>query len=131
LPAEALDGSFSTRWESMQGSDPQWIYVDFGATVFVNRVQIAWLNACGANYDLQVSSDKTTWTTIRAIVGNTMGGSPTDWTNALATTAVDHPGLIGFGRYLRIYVRTRCNNSFGYSMWEMRFFGDTNATCSP
>jgi hypothetical protein len=128
LASQAIDGNFTTRWESIWGVDPQWIYVDFGARVFVSRVQIAWLHACAANYDLQVSNDATTWVTMRSIVGNTTGGSspPTNW-----TTAVDHQGLVGFGRYVRVNGTARCTSAYGYSMWEMQVSGDRNASCTP
>jgi hypothetical protein len=126
VPANAIDRDFATRWESTQGIDPQWIYLDFSVPVFVNRVQIAWQRSCGANYDLQVSNDAMTWTTMRSIVGNMTGsGSATDW-----TTAVDHQGLVGVGRYLRVNGTARCT-SYGYSIWEMQVSGDTNTTCGP
>jgi hypothetical protein len=123
----AVDGNLKTRWESIHGVDPQWIYADFGAPVFMNHVQILWENSCGRDYDLQVSSDAATWTTITSVVGNTLGkvGFPTDW-----STAADHPGLSGVGRYMRVYGKVRCN-AYGYSIWEMRVFGDTNASCTP
>src|SRR5687767_7189058 len=35
--AAAVDGSTGTRWGS-DWSDPQWIYVDLGATYTINRV---------------------------------------------------------------------------------------------
>jgi hypothetical protein len=127
LASEAIDGDFTTRWESAQGIDPEWIYVDLGARVFINRVQIAWLSSCATNYDLQVSNDAGAWSTIRSILGNQAGGgSPSDW-----STAVDHQGLAGVGRYLRVFGKTRCNTSFGYSMWEMQVSGDINPSCSP
>jgi hypothetical protein len=129
VAAEAIDSNFNTRWESAQGSDPQWIYVDFGAPVFINRVQILWLHACAANYDIQVSNSTSSgWTTSRSIVGNMTGSSvsPTDW-----TTAVDHTGLVGVGRYLRVFGTKRCDTSFGYSMWEIQVSGDTNPICTP
>jgi hypothetical protein len=131
--ANAIDGKFNTRWESAQMIDPQWIDIDFGAPKFINRVEIDWEEACAANYTLAVSNDKMTWTTIKTIVGNTMGTPlatpPTDW-----TTAVDSTGLSGVGRYLRVKGTVRCSVRgvmYGYSIWEMRAFGDTNATCTP
>jgi hypothetical protein len=84
---------------------------------------------------LQVSNDATTWTTIKAITGNALvasppGGAPppTDWSKA-----VDSTGLKGVGRYLRVNMTLRCatNTMYGYSMWEMRAYGDTNAACIP
>jgi hypothetical protein len=122
----AIDGIFTTRWESIHAVDPQWIYLDFGAPVFIDQVQIAWETACATNYDIQVSNDAAVWTTLTSIVGNTQGGpAPADW-----TTAANHAGLSGVGRYLRINGTVRCT-MYGYSIWEMRAFGDTNSTCHP
>jgi hypothetical protein len=33
--AQAVDGNAGTRWASAQGVDPQWIYVDLGATTAI------------------------------------------------------------------------------------------------
>jgi hypothetical protein len=123
----AVDRKLGTRWESVFMVDPQWIYVDFGAPVFMNRVQIAWEAACGASYDLQTSNDKAAWTTMKSITGNTSGGpAPTDW-----STAADHQGFTGVGRYMRVYGKSRCLAPYGYSIWEMQVYGDTNASCLP
>lgn len=131
MPSEAIDRNFTTRWESNQGSDPEWIYVDLGARVFINRVQIAWLTACASNYDLQVSNDASTWTIMQSISGNSVGGgSPSSWTTGVGSSVVDHQGLTGVGRYLRVFGKNRCNPSFGYSMWEIQVSGDTNPNCA-
>ena len=127
IAAKAIDGNFTTRWGSVERVDPQWIYIDFGAPVFIDRVQIQWEVACAANYDLQISNDASNWTPLRSILGNTQGSpSPSDW-----STAADHPGLAGVGRYLRVYGTARCTTFYGYSIWEMRAFGDTDTTCHP
>jgi hypothetical protein len=122
----AVDGNLSTRWNSAH-SDPQWIYLDFGSPVFVDRVQILWQH-CATNYDLQVSNDASTWTTMRSIAGNTSGteNPPSDWSGAVDTT-----GLAGVGRYLRVSGTLRCVTLSGYSIWEMQVYGDKNTTCVP
>jgi hypothetical protein len=124
----AIDGNFGTRWESAQGIDPEWIYIDFGSPVFINRVRIIWETACGKNYDLQISNDATTWNTMRSITGNSLSnfGAPTDW-----SMAADHTGLSGVGRYLRIFGTARCTTNYGYSIWEMQVYGDPNPPCTP
>ncbi len=113
----------------------QWIVVDYAAPVFIDRVQILWEAACAANYDLQTSRDATNWTTMKSITGNTTAASlpgtmptpPTDWSKSVDTT-----GLSGVGRYLRVNATLRCpNNTYGYSIWEMRSYGDTTSTCMP
>ena len=131
VASNAIDGVLSTRWESMQGIDPEWIYVDFGSPVYVNEVQILWEDACAKDYQIQVSNDAGAWMTLKAITGNNVSaggvatGAPTDWTKAVIAT-----GLSRVARYVRMFGTARCN-PYGYSLWEMRFFGDTDATCMP
>jgi hypothetical protein len=127
----AIDGLFSTRWESANGVDPQWIYADFNQPVFINRVEIVWESACAADYMLQVSNDPDpdsgTWSTMKAVTGNSKADpAPIDYSNAVSTT-----GLAGVGRYMRVYGYIRCLPTYGYSIWEMRAYGDTNAACTP
>ena len=109
--------------------------LDYGAPVFIGRVQVLWEAGCAQDYDLQVSTDLATWTTIKAITGNATVASPpggltppTDWSKA-----VDSTGLKGVGRYLRVNMTQRCagDTMYGYSLWEMRAYGDTDASCSP
>jgi hypothetical protein len=128
VAASAIDNNFATRWESAQGIDPEWIYLDFGSPVFFDRVRILWEASCAKNYDLQASNDAVTWRTMKSIVGNTLMNwppGPTDW-----SAAVDSTGFTGVGRYLRVFGTVRCH-VYGYSMWEMQAYGDTNASCAP
>src|SRR5678815_4729999 len=89
----AVDGNYSTRWSSA-ASDPQWIYVDLGSQYNITRVKITWEAALGKNFNIDVSNNASTWTTIRSATGN----------NALVD---DITGLSGTGRYLRIYGTAR------------------------
>jgi hypothetical protein len=111
----------------VHGVDPEFIYVDYGAPVFIDDLQILWQNACATDYTIDVSNDATAWTTVRTITGNNAGsvGAPADWTGA-----TDHSDLHAVGRYLRINGTMRCTQ-YGYSIWEMRAYGDTNPTCTP
>jgi hypothetical protein len=131
-PANAIDGNLTTRWESAHGVDPEWIDLDFGTPVFLRDVQVLWEAACAKNYTLQISSDGTNWKVIATITNNTLAGNmiadgktPTDWTKA-----VDSPNLNVIGRYLRVNGTVRCS-VYGYSIWEMREYGDKNAACTP
>src|ERR1051326_8843888 len=44
---EAVDGNLGTRWASAQGIDPQFIYVDLGATTSITHVILRWETAYG------------------------------------------------------------------------------------
>lgn len=115
--AEAVDGNAATRWASL-ASDPQWIYVDLGATYNVTRVNLTWEAAYGKNYQIQVSGDATNWTNIYT---TTTGDGGTD----------DLTGLSGSGRYVRMYGTAR-GTGYGYSLWEYQVYGTSGgATNTP
>jgi beta-glucosidase len=108
LPAtNAFDGNLATRWSSAF-SDPQWIYVDLGATYNISEVILNWEAAYGKSYQIQVSPDATNWTTIYS---TTTGPGGTE----------DLTGLSGTGRYVRMYGTAR-GTQYGYSLWEFQVF---------
>ncbi|WP_218028936.1 discoidin domain-containing protein [Tengunoibacter tsumagoiensis] len=107
-PGYAVDGNQSTRWSSLY-SDPQWLQVDLGATHQIREVKLFWETAYGKAYQIQVSNDGSTWTTI-STQSNGSGGNE------------DLTGLTGSGRYVRIYATQR-GTSWGYSLYEFQVFG--------
>ncbi|MDQ2657048.1 MAG: discoidin domain-containing protein, partial [Bacteroidota bacterium] len=107
-PANANDGNGSTRWSSAF-SNPQWIQVDLGSTYNVTRVLLNWEVAYGSAYQIQVSANATSWTTIYS---TSSGNGGTD----------DLTGLSGSGRYVRMY-GTQRGTSYGYSLWEFQIYG--------
>ncbi|MFN3405211.1 MAG: carbohydrate-binding protein [Cytophagaceae bacterium] len=109
----AVDGSMSTRWASAY-SDPQWLYIDLGASFNISGVRIFWETALGRDYQIQVSSNASTWTTIRTVTSNT------SLTNDLT-------GLSGTGRYIRIYGTAR-GTQWGYSIYELEVYGTPSTT---
>jgi len=132
LPANlAIDNDFTTRWGSALQTDPSWIYVDFGAPVFVGEVDILWQNACAVNFDIDVSSDAKTWTVMKTVTGNNVGDAIPPTAGWTAAQALHYAGLSGRGRYVRVNGTSRCLAMYGYSIWEMRALGDTDSTCAP
>lgn len=113
--SNAFDGKLTTRWSSLR-TDPQWIYVDLGATYQVNRVKLIWEAAYSKSYRVEVSSDKVNWTTIY----NTAAG---------AGGTQDLTGLSGIGQYVRMYGLAR-GTTYGHSLWEMEVYG-TPSTALP
>ena len=119
----AVDGSTSTRWASVRDSDPQWIYVDLGATAQISEVKLTWDLSCAASYQVQTSGDHSSWTTISS---TTTGDGGTD---DLSVT--------GSGRYVRVNGTKRCRDtsSYGYSLQEFQVYGtsgtDTTAPTTP
>jgi hypothetical protein len=100
----------ATRWESA-ASDPQWIMVDLGSAVEVNRVVLKWYTDYGKAFKIQVSTDSTTWTDV---FNTTVGASysVTDVTFAKTTA-----------RYVRMN-GTQRGNANGYSLFAFMVLND-------
>jgi len=106
---KAVDGNLTTRWSS-EFSDPQWIYVDLGLSYAVNRVKITWEAAYATAYQIQISTNASSWTTMKSVTGN-------------STLVNDHTtGISGTGRYIRIYGTVRALE-WGYSIFELEVYG--------
>ena len=107
-PNLAVDGNASTRWASAF-SDPQWLQVNLGATYAINRVVLNWEAAYANAYQIQVSNDGTTWSTIYSRTSGAGGIN-------------DLTGLSGTGQYVRMYGTTRAT-VYGYSLYEFEVYG--------
>lgn len=108
-PNLAVDGNAGSRWSSAWGTDPQWIYIDLGASATVNRVRIQWEGAYAKQYRIQVSNDESVWQDMYA-VSNGDGG-------------VDDLTVSGTGRYVRILGQERALAAYGYSIFEFEVYG--------
>jgi hypothetical protein len=111
--AAAVDGNPGTRWSSAFG-DPQWLQVDLGATAVIDQVVLSWEAAYATAFQIQVSSNGSTWTSIFST------GSGTGGTQTLTVS--------GTGRYVRVYGTARAT-SYGYSLWEFQVYGTVSAGC--
>lgn len=106
---KAVDANGTTRWSSAYANN-QSIYVDLGATYNVNRVRLAWESAYARDYQVQVSTNGTTWTTIKDV-----------W-NKTSASADDHTGLNATARYVKVYCINRAT-SYGFSLYELEVYG--------
>src|SRR5450631_491260 len=104
--AAAVDGNTGTRWSSAF-SDPQWLQVDLGTTQSICQVTLNWETAYATAFQIQTSTDGSTWTTIYSTTTGTGG------TQTLNVT--------GTGRYIRMYGTTRATQ-YGYSLWEFQVY---------
>lgn len=105
----AVDGNTGTRWESSFFDGPQWLFVDLEDAYLITDVSIMWEEASASDYQIQVSQDGNTWTTIKDVAG--MSGERTDnWR------------VNGLGRYVRVWC-TKRSTGYGYSIWELRVYG--------
>ncbi len=105
FPASAaVDGNAGTRWSSAF-SDPQWLEVDLGCGQSVCQVTLQWETAYATAFQIQVSTDGSTWTPVYSTTTGTGG------TQTLSVT--------GTGRYIRMYGTVRAT-PYGYSLWEFQ-----------
>jgi hypothetical protein len=105
-PSAATDGSTGTRWSSTF-SDPQWLEVDLGSSAQISSVTLDWEAAYATAFQIQVSTDNSTWTSIYSTTTGTGG-------NQSLTVS-------GTGRYIRMYGTTRATQ-YGYSLWEFDLY---------
>ena len=103
----ATDGNLSTRWSSKY-ADPQWLDVDLGSTQSICQVVLYWERAYAKAFQIQVSNNNTSWTTIYSTTTGT-GGTQT-------------LNLSGSGRYIRMYGTVR-GTQWGYSIYEFQVHG--------
>jgi len=115
-PGHVTDGNLSTRWASVPGIDPQWIYVDLSSNANIDRVVIKWWTNYAVAYQIQVSNDATNWTSVYI---TSTGNGATDDIAVSAST-----------RYVRMYgtVRNNTGHSGRYSMYEMEVYGTAGPT---
>ena len=107
----AVDGNPGTRWESNHGIDPSWIIVDLGSNKALTQVVIDWEAANAGSYQIQGSTNGTSWTNLKSVTGGTFG------------TRTDTHAVSGSYRYVRIYGTARsAGNQWGYSIWELKVY---------
>jgi len=103
---KAVDGDYSSRWSS-QFSDPQYLIIDFGTVKNFNQIKLFWETAYGKEYKVEISDNKSNWSTI-VYQTNGIGGIEQYEPDASA-------------RYLRIYGIKR-GTSWGYSLYEVEVY---------
>jgi beta-glucosidase len=106
---DATDGDPGTRWSSL-AADPQWLDVDLGSPQQICSVGILWEAAYASAFQVQVSNDNATWTSIYSTTTGTGG------TLTFPASVTD--------RYLRVYATAR-GTQFGDSIFELDVYGLT------
>ena len=116
FPASAaVDGDGGTRWSSAF-ADPQWLQVDLGSPATISQVVLNWETGYATGFQIQTSTNATTWTTVY---------STTTGTGGTQTLTVS-----GTGRYVRMYGTARAT-AYGYSLWEFQVYGTASSTACP
>jgi hypothetical protein len=107
----------NTKWTS-ESSDPQWIMVDLGSEMSINRVILKWDSAYAKAFKIQVSKDTATWTDVFST------------TKAGLRSITDETFAVTAARYVRMYGTQRGNTSKGYSLFEFMVLNDAGATAT-
>ncbi|MCY0925420.1 discoidin domain-containing protein [Streptomyces sp. H27-H1] len=118
-PARAFDRDPASRWATSPTTgwtDPGWISVDLGAPAQIHKVALQWDPAYAKSFQIQVSPDGNTWTSVY---------STTAGTGFKQTLTVS-----GSGRYVRMYGTERAT-PYGYSLWEFQVYGTGGAPVTP
>lgn len=122
---EAVDGNTNTRWESQQGVDPQWMYIDLGTVHDLDSVILHWEAAYASQFELQVSDDATNWTTIYTET-NTTRLNAYAGNNLRDTVVATAPNI----RYVRM-LGTQRALPYGYSLWEFQVYATPKYIWTP
>ncbi|MEK0316196.1 discoidin domain-containing protein [Cohnella sp. 56] len=105
------DGTTAVRWESGPG-DPQWVYVDLGASKTVGSVVLNWEAAYASGFKIQTSTDAANWTDVYTTTAGT-GGMQT-----IRFAPVN-------ARYVRMYGTAR-GTQYAYSIYEFEVYAPSN-----
>ncbi len=108
-----VDNDLTTRWSSNWNDADQSIYIDLENTYNINKVILYWEAAYATMFQIQVSDDANTWTTVYENY-NALGG-----TNEIPLTAS--------GRYIKVYAFGKATE-YGYSLYEFKVYGTPEGT---
>jgi hypothetical protein len=105
----------NTKWLS-NTSDPQWLMVDLGSAMAVNRVICKWDSAYAKSFKIQVATDTASW---KDVYSTTKAGARSVTDETFATTTA---------RYVRIYGTQQGNASKGYGIFDLMVLNDSGVT---
>lgn len=109
-PRFAVDGDSQTRWSTLRGTD-QALVVDLGEMKQITNIYINWEMAYGVAFQLQVSADSTTWTTVAAYTNN--------------KNVYNEIGVAATGRYVRMLGQQGGQQGGGFSIYELAVYNTT------
>src|SRR5437870_3720387 len=98
IPQNTLDNNLATRWAAW--GDGQWIRYDLGAVGGIGGVDVAWYlgDMRSAHFDIQVSLDTVTWTTVFS--GQSSGQTLQVETYVFPTVSARYVRIVGHGHRL-------------------------------
>ena len=110
LASNAVDGDGTTRWAS-EFADNQNLIVDLWQSYTISTVKVAWEATYASQFQVQVSNDNTTWTTVYENYNATGGTQTIEFTPVSA-------------RYVKIYCIKRATE-YGFSIYEFEIYKDS------
>ncbi|KAG4087794.1 hypothetical protein H8356DRAFT_1728010 [Neocallimastix lanati (nom. inval.)] len=117
----AIDGDKTTRWGSIERkTNPEWIVVDLGSNIKVNKVNILWESAFAKNFQIQVSKNDIDYETVANVKINreVILDEEAELEDYIQTTTSFN--TVG-ARYVRIYC-TEKGTLYGYSIYELEIY---------
>jgi hypothetical protein len=114
-PGNVTDSDPTTRWSSAF-SDPQWVQADLGATYNLNHVSLNWEASAASAYQIQTSTNGTTWSTVATKTGGT-------------SEHVDF-AVSGAARYVRVNGTAR-QSTYGYSLYDLKVWSTDGGSTTP
>lgn len=113
---KAVDGNGTTRWSSAYADNQNFI-VDLGTAQSISSVVLKWEAAYARQFQIQVSTNNSTWTTVYENYNGTGG------TNTINFATVN-------ARYVKMYGIQRAT-AYGFSLWEFEIYATTDGTTPP
>ncbi len=112
VASKAIDGDITTRWSS-NWSDEEWIYIQFNEPknkpLTFDYIKLYWEAAYGKQYEIQISDDGETWSTIY---------TETDGNGGIDEIHFDEEKTAEYVRMLGVERETY----YGYSLYEFEVY---------
>jgi beta-glucosidase len=115
VSANAVDGNTGTRWASNYNAN-EWIAIDLTQNYSITKVVLNWEAASAKSFDVEVSADNATWTSI--------------YHTDTGAGGVQTLNITGQGRYVRMRATVR-NTTYGYSLFEFEVYGTPSTINAP
>jgi acyl-CoA thioesterase I len=115
-PASAVDGDTTTSWVS-ESANTQWISIDLGRSIEINRVVIHWGSIYGSLFHIQILTED--------------GLSKTIYSTSTGKGGVsDISGLSHIGQAIRLLCINKNNLDSGYIVKEIEIYGKLKSQTS-
>ena len=119
----SVDGDLSTRGGTQNGTDTEHVLcVNLGKSHNLNKVRIYWEQARPTDYEIQVSNDSVSWTSVHHLTTAPKCNNQAAPTRDNANHYEDY-SLTGYtGQYVRVKANILVDAGWGISIWEMEVY---------